>query len=283
MTEGIFEMSLLRRILDRLNDATNAPTPAPQPVARPALQPPTQEDDSDMLTPDETGIIQLDEVYSTIDYVDAQGNGSRRRISMRSISGGSHGPILKAICHERHALRAFRCDRIECFIDDDGVVTESDDFFREILRIDLDAFASLSLDEPQEGAPVLQMKEKLRTPISVLVGLAKCDGLHDAEVAAILNYIEDEVFAPDRYDQFDGITPQDIDKLEPIIRRMRPSRSSLQDRLDRLQEMTEPQLDRFHRAVRKVVHADGKVSPQEIEAYSIIEDWKVCREDFWCQ
>jgi hypothetical protein len=58
---------------------------------------------------------------------------------------------------------------------------------------------------------------------------------------------------------------------------MRPSRDSLKKRLDYLNHMTEPQLDRFHRAVRKVVHADGQITAEEIQAYSIIEDWKVCQ------
>jgi hypothetical protein len=290
-------MSLLKRILDRLNDATAAPMPMPQPVNRPALQAPAEDDDIDMLTPDETGVIQLDEVYSTIDYVDAKGNGSRRRITMRSITGGSHGPILKAICHERRALRAFRCDRIECFIDEDGIVTDCDEFFTDILRVDLSAFtdpatkpnAKVEEHEPatiypfgKPGSdirydPVTDLRQKLSAPVSVLVAVARCDGLHDTEVAAILNYIEDEAFAPDRAGQFVGLSAQDVDSLEPTIRRMRPSRDSLKKRLDYLNHMTEPQLDRFHRAVRKVVHADGQITAEEIQAYSIIEDWKVCQ------
>lgn len=58
-----------------------------------------------------------------IEYVDARGQRSRRRITVWSIVGGKDGvPCLFARCHERNANRTFRIDRIACCIDYGGEV-----------------------------------------------------------------------------------------------------------------------------------------------------------------
>src|SRR5690606_19646165 len=58
-----------------------------------------------------------------IEYVDAAGRPSSRRITVYDIQMTSSGvPCLYARCHERGAMRSFRVDRIKYCIDYDGEV-----------------------------------------------------------------------------------------------------------------------------------------------------------------
>lgn len=63
-----------------------------------------------------------------IEYTDATGNETRRRITALQFRDG----CLMARCHERRALRTFRMDRITCVIDRQGVVYGTEEFFRLI-------------------------------------------------------------------------------------------------------------------------------------------------------
>ena len=67
-----------------------------------------------------------------IDYVDAEGEATRRAITVVGFGSGHFAPAFMAYCHLRQAMRLFRVDRIEAVIDDDGEVHEDiPTFFRE--------------------------------------------------------------------------------------------------------------------------------------------------------
>lgn len=70
-----------------------------------------------------------------IEYADAAGNRSRRRITALQFKNGS----LMARCHERKALRTFRLDRITCVIDRSGVIYDTAEFFN-LIDFPLDLF-----------------------------------------------------------------------------------------------------------------------------------------------
>lgn len=73
--------------------------------------------------PADAGLGPLEGQTFAIEYVNANGERSLRRISVWAASGGGDGVVyLEARCHERKAMRAFRSDRIVCCIDLDGEV-----------------------------------------------------------------------------------------------------------------------------------------------------------------
>jgi len=78
----------------------------------------------------------VEPVFCTIDYVDAAGNASRRRITTRSVKPAGSRSIIAAICHERKALRHFRVDRISRIVTFDGEIFDATTFVKDVLAVD---------------------------------------------------------------------------------------------------------------------------------------------------
>ncbi|MBF9042979.1 hypothetical protein HKCCE4037_06555 [Rhodobacterales bacterium HKCCE4037] len=218
------------------------------------------------------GHITLEPVFTVIDYCDAQGAKTRRRITMRSLAPAKAAPILHATCHERSAARAFRTDRIEWFLDDDGVATRPEDFFRDIMGIALhDIGTSMPLQDPALDA-ARAIREALRPELSILVAVARADhDFHIEELDVIHDYAERRVF--ELVD--DGILPTDpdmatLDQLGRLIAKMRPTREALTGYLDSvLAGRNGVQGIRFVNTLERVIAADGVLDPAEAE---ILED-----------
>jgi hypothetical protein len=71
-----------------------------------------------------------------IEYRDANGMLSRRRITLRRVFHASDGQsCVGCFCHERGAVRTFRFDRIVSVIDADGVVWQPREFFTKELHV----------------------------------------------------------------------------------------------------------------------------------------------------
>lgn len=209
----------------------------------------------------------LEEVYSIIDYVDSRGQPTRRRITMRNLSRGPHAPILKAVCHERRAVRAFRTDRIECFIDENGEVITCTDFFRNIMQIDL---AVLTSKQPKENIPTAlsaarEIRDNLRAPLSILVAIARSDeDFRRVEVDAICEFVGK--VAPRVYEPaYPGGIPT-LERLREMIGRMRPSRQSLDGYIEICETRCagdEAFREEFEAALHDVLWADGVEHPAE--------------------
>lgn len=68
-----------------------------------------------------------------IEYVDAEGEASRRAITVVGFTAKRHEPGFMAYCYLRQAMRQFRFDRMTAVIDDDGEVHgDVPRFFREL-------------------------------------------------------------------------------------------------------------------------------------------------------
>ena len=228
-----------------------------------------------------TLITDLEQLYTIIDYKDAGGKRTRRRITMQRLVKGPEGPIVEAICHERQRFRMFRCDRIECFIGhDDGEITATDQFFREVLLLDL---AELTPTKPKRqktlGPTATQttaitgaraMREKLRAPLSILVLAATADNdFHEEELEVICQWLEDEV--QDFIDTGE-IGLAEIDAMTTLIRKMHPTRRSLPTHLRNIRRMDEVRFQRLARALRRVILADGVLRVEEAEFYADLAD-----------
>ncbi len=79
--------------------------PAPAILDLIATLPEADVADSPEMVVEPDGTLIVDEVFVAIEYTDAAGNKSRRRITMRRLIPGDPAPSLMAICHERKAPR----------------------------------------------------------------------------------------------------------------------------------------------------------------------------------
>jgi len=212
-----------------------------------------------------TDIIQLGDLHVAIEYEDTDGNETTRNITMQELGRGPNAPVLKAICHTRHAVRHFRTDRIINVITSDGEVLPVDIFFRNVAGIDLRSLAPGNQQDSLKTARAL--RDFLRPALSILVVAAKTDDqFHPAELAAIMAYVRAEAPFLREYDKFTKpVGADEIAALEPLIRTMRPQESSVRAYLDSVLSQREERFDRFRAALMQVVRADGIVSLPEEE------------------
>jgi hypothetical protein len=218
------------------------------------------------------------------DVVYADGEVSRRRIMLRSISQRGGDTYLQALCFERNALRSFRLDRVIRVIDGDGQVFEDPPaYLRVELRVRLPAEAptapprtvpqavlrpAVPSSAPAPAAPLPaggaeppghSQRRCARDGLRVLVALARSDGmLHLAELDVVLDYI---AALCGRFGV--GCGSDDRSALAGYLRRQRPGLDVLEDCLARLDEAsTEEKLLLLDFADR-VVDADGQRHPEE--------------------
>jgi len=205
--------------------------------------------------------IELEPMVVAIEYRDAEGNFSRRRITTKRLLAKGRAGVLQAWCHERNAPRTFALDAILAVIDGDGVVTDPKDFWREI---GVDTLDLLPLPGSNDAR---RLRDALRPGISVLTAMAKVDGrLADRELLAILDWVEDE--AHERGIDYDVAA---LAILEAQIRRLSPGRDAIRGYLKRVLECSTSQ--RFIRALRRVILADGEIAAEEARLMQVLNAW----------
>lgn len=247
------------------DDHDDAPLPPAAEVGSP--QPDITDDDAE---PDRGTTVPLEPVFTVIDYTDATGTTTRRRITMRTLAATPSGATLKAICHERHAPRAFRCDRIRCFIDPDGQVIATPDFFRDILQIDLATYQPQATTGMTDSARAA--REWLGPALSVLVAVARSDEeLHPKELEQITDFARAEFPRLTReLGQGTRLSEKDIWAIRNTIERMRPTRSSLREHLTQIAGWSEDRRARLAAMLDDVIAADGVVRASEVEIHAEI-------------
>jgi len=264
-------MGVLRWLFGGVPDV-DTPVPAIKPTApRKSLPPPNPENDrDDVIEAKETvSEIDLDEVFAAIEYEDASGNITRRRITMQKLVRGSSAPMLKAICHERHAVRNFRTDRIQCFITADGEIIETEVFFRDMLGVNL---SDIGPDQALETARYL--RDRLRAPLSILMAAALSDGeLHPKELDVIERFAENHIMWMKQTGRLVrgwdnpvevNVTAANLGLLKGMIANMRPQRKSLKNYLIQVFEFDTETFERFIGALEDVISADDVLHPDEL-------------------
>lgn len=228
-------------------------------------------------SPTEIRRFLLEPYFSMIEYTDAAGNFSRRRVTMRHVDDNGETRTLFAYCHERRAMRAFRLDRISCLIDQDGEVEDAAPWFDEILAVsDVAQIANprprSTTNDDHTVTPYTALRRQITPPLTVLIAAARSDDyLHPKEVQKILRYAEDEAaFLRDR-----GLLPgnpeaEEYEKLERTIRRLRPTREDLEAGFAAVAKLDVARQRHLARALAETAAADGRVD--EIEA-AIIEEF----------
>jgi len=209
----------------------------------------------------------LEQVFTVIDYKDAAGRETRRRITMVKMWGESGRGYVLAVCHERQALRTFRTDRIQCFIDaETGEILLPKAFFKTVFAIDLDAWQTPARRRADDRL-IVNIRDYLHSPLSLLVAAARADkDYHAAEIAEVQLYGEREVERLDAAKRFYASPDAaEIDALCQTIDRMRPQRGSIARHLRNVLRMPKEEQDRFNIALARVINADGVVRVEEEE------------------
>lgn len=213
-----------------------------------------------------TGDTPLEHLFCAIEYTSAAGANTRRRITMLSLHPGPQALVLKAICHERKALRAFRTDRISAVIDQDGELHDTRAFFADFFGINL----GVARDN-DAAAGARRLRETMRPALSLLVAASTCDGeFHPTELDAIEQYVERELIHLVRAGKIaPGVGLDELNALRPMLRAMRPQRSGLTGFFRSVLAYEGDRFDRFVRALHAVVTADGVLRQQETD----LIDW----------
>ena len=135
----------LRPPIVRLPDDETMVETAPEAVATAPIVAATR---SDVITQSSSSLADL---TCMISYVDAAGQESVRRISIKQIIRSYRSVLLVAYCHERAALRHFRLDRIDnCWDCTTGEVIN----IEELVALEPSAFQA---EQPSSPPPPMQL------------------------------------------------------------------------------------------------------------------------------
>lgn len=224
---------------------------AAQPVSLPV------EDDQDDAIETEVDIGYAEGQFFMIEYLNAAGQRSRRRITVTALGTGKGGvPILTARCHERKAMRSFRIDRIQCCIGMDGEV------FEDVAAFMADTFGmSVSLaSRKAEGEQKLERIRQLCGDWAVLLkAMSVADLLLDKREARLAtDHLAAEVERAGLM-----VNEGDIAWLQTYFGRLRPTERVVRRALERLSERPVREKERFFRAAVGVMDADERRDGRE--------------------
>lgn len=208
-----------------------------------------------------------------IEYEDAKGDLSERRISVLSITkGANHIPCLMAMCHERQAVRQFRIDRVLTIIDLDGEIHEPPtDFLVENFGMD-PAFAEASetgeVDLPDIQAAIAReaarkdrwehIKRTVYWDMKALAGLAWSDGsMHPDERGVIVDHC---LSLSAHFD----LNEDEHERLFKLVKRQYPSVGAVERAIEEIWQLPEDRRNLFLAACARLVEADGVVDPSEV-------------------
>lgn len=195
-----------------------------------------------------------------IEYIDSKGRSSTRRVSVYDIVGGrSGGPCLLAKCHERHATRQFRIDRIQCCIDYDGVVYDDvTSFLTTTFGMSISVARSKERDD--DVARWKSIIDALRADAVLLSALSRVDG--KVKVVETSEAVVHLVRLVERGDIF--LSDADVASVEAYVKRLRPTHGAVSRALEAIAMAGTSHIQRLLLAAVRVIKADEVVHPQEL-------------------
>jgi hypothetical protein len=184
-------------------------------------------------------------------YVDAVGEVSNRRITVRSLKRNSDGSMcICAMCWERKAIRSFRVDRIERIsrITDPTPIMPIIPFFEGYLKDHFDPATA-------------QLMVQIRPGLRALRYLAQCDGrVHEKELDCMREYVRLVASRPIQWETVDE-----------FLKDQHPDRELAKASIYKIARNPE-QADALLTAANLLIAADGVVRPEEIAGLRKIED-----------
>lgn len=240
----------------------------------------------------------LEPVTVDMEYRDAQGEVSERRVTLLMMSGSAETPVyLDGRCHLRNARRKFRFDRILSLRGLPGLGPDASpqDVLMALADLSLGAHAQRpppyetgrKARPPRPEAPTPKAPSRARAPdapafnatrnryrpeLRLLAFLAKADGeMHPGEIAAIDAFAQglaSEIDAPDW-------TQADTAALTAYLQRLKFSAETERLCLDQLRHWHPDMSRRFARVAALLMEADGRIDPAE---RAMLEAWGMAPE-----
>lgn len=207
----------------------------------------------------------LEPYFWMIEYEDGKGDLSRRRVTMRHIEEDRGKLYLGAICHERHAYRSFRIDRIRCLIDQDGAVADPGPIFEELMAVSDTELRTPRPNPLQSMRPHTKLRKALEPALTLLCASARSDDyLHPAELERILLFIEGEASHMVRDATLKSM-PDDhgFRVIETLVRETRPTKDDIAAAFNSVCNWEAHRLTRLFRALAATASADGRVDDVE--------------------
>lgn len=267
-------MNVFRVIADQAPKPGDPAPDTPAGISIPPLAKDLEDDSAPSILEGRT--FDVEPIYAIMDYVDASGKETRRRVTMANLQVVEGVCYLTAMCHERHEERTFHCDRIVGFIDIDGSAVDPQTFFREYLYFDL---ARRSFAPPREDEIFeRELLEQFRSPLTILlIAAGSDDDYAEDEFKLIERYIEREAYNLRRTEpNLRGFQGADLNKLYQRLRRMRPGYDEFEIHAPWLINLDEDRRQRFNEALLNLFRADGKLREEEVEMF---EDLQLAIED----
>jgi hypothetical protein len=217
--------------------------------------------------PEADDLAPIAGVFIEIEYRDARGIQTARRITCRDFRQPSGALQLRAHCHERGALRAFRLDRIQMVVDPEtGEVFAPETFFSDYVAAFPEAVPTplpvAKAREPSTAVAAFNglsaaQRYDLLAGLKVLAFLAHCDAdWHPFEDEEISNFIWAWWAAQG------SLVELDITEIMGFVRRLRPRSDDFFVSLKRASRNRRLG-DLLLRAVTAVVEADGEIHSAE--------------------
>lgn len=201
--------------------------------------------------------LQAEGATIFIRYVDAKGDESERRISVRRIYTADDPTdfYIQAYCFEREAPRAFYASRMEEVIDlETGEVFENPiEFFKRELSPVIE-----STEQPDQAQTIknhFQAVRLLKSELAALMFMSRADGrMHPKERQEILAYAIQR--AP--------ILSTQKEWLDRYLKRLYPSGDVFLDIVPELKRQSEANKVALSDTLRRIVDADGKAQESEL-------------------
>lgn len=204
----------------------------------------------------------LGDAFCLLEYRDAAGADSRRRVSMRSLAESAGHIYLNAFCFERRAMRQFRLDRITAMISEDGEVFDPVDYFA-LHGVEL---RPQTADETRATGDAGRALIAMRPGLAMITAVARADRhLHRGEIDAAQLYAERDLIALRREGVLTVEPSMDVlNAMNREIAFMRPMAPTLKAQALRICDWTEARLGRLRRSILETVVADGRILPSEL-------------------
>ncbi|SHN18475.1 WYL domain-containing protein [Roseibium suaedae] len=254
---GIAATAALNALIDEMAAISEGRPPQASPIA--ILLPEKDEEDS-YIGP---ALGPAEGQSFIIEYKDAAGQASTRRITVISIRSAADGsPALYAKCHERKAMRNFRADRIVSCIDYDGeVFSDVNSFLVELFGAER-FFKSAPDDRTPDHRKRWNKMRQVIQPHAVLLAAlsASDDNRRRSETTEILNScahtLEAALLEPTR---------QEAKMISAFIRRLEPDRAAIAAALDDIYSRGPAEVTNLLIGAIAVMDADGKRDEREVE------------------
>jgi TM2 domain-containing membrane protein YozV/uncharacterized tellurite resistance protein B-like protein len=185
-----------------------------------------------------------------INYTDASGQKSERRITLHSIcSTYGNDYMIQAYCHEREAERSFKLSRISQITD-----METGEFFTNPQKYFLDRFQDTPIGK------ITKCFQKLESEILVLTFISRADGfLRKKERQIIMNFILNNY----EYELDNNI-------LEDEIRKTYCESSEFRKSLKKIKEFPILKREEIFKLSIDIVNTDKSPDPMELGAIELI-------------